>query len=430
MPLNFRYSQPFVTGGALGSSSVRVGEMIAFGSGMSAASTAVAAAKEASAQALTTLRGQTPKLAIVFASVGYDDVDHAARAVRSVVGDAQIVGGTSGGSVFAGDKVAPRGVSVVLVGGDDLEVEARTAPLGAHPYVETVPAAERGAQAADRAAQHGFCHFACLVFAPGTSVDGDALVAAVRKGAGARAQLAGALTGDEFTMDRSKVLFGDELSDDCVVITGIFTKKPVGIAARHGWQAVGPVRTVTRAEGTILFELDGRPAAEVWVEDARLAGASPPEDPKELALYLANHYELGLADDSVPRIAVADDTRELVVRAPWSIHADGAIRLSASISDGTHVRVLHATRSDLLRASSEAAASAVQRAGGRVSGALVLACSGRLAVLDDSFADEPAGIRLAVDAPIGGACVFGEIARNLRDTDAFFNTTAVVVAFA
>ncbi len=404
--------------------------MIAFGSGMSAAASAVAAAKEAAAQALKTLQGQTPKLAIVFASASYDDVEQAARAVRGVVGDAQIVGGTSGACVFGGDKVAARGVSVVLLGGDGLEVESRTAPLGNHTYVETVPAAERVAQSADRAAQRGFGHFACLVFAPGISVDGEALVAAVRKGAGPRAQLAGAVTGDDFTMDRAKVLFGDELSDDTVVVTGIFTRTPIGIAARHGWAAVGPVRTVTRADGIYLHELDGRPALDVWVEDVRRAGGAPPEDPKELALYLAIHYELGLADDSTPRIAVADDERELVVRAPFAIRADRAIHLSASVSDGTHVRVLHATRGDLLRASSEAATSAVLRAGSRVSGALVLACSSRLAVLGDAFAEEPAGIRLAVDAPIGGACVYGEIARNLRDIDAFFNTTAVVVAFA
>ncbi len=407
--------------------------MIAFGSGMSAASTAVTAAKEAAAQAMITLQGQTPKLAIVFASASYPDVELAARAVRSVIGDAQIVGGTSGACVFGGDRVASLGVSVVLVGGDGLEVESRTAKLGSHTYVETVPAAERVAQAADQAAQRGFGHFACLVFAPGISVDGEALVAAVRKGAGARAQLAGAVTGDDFTMDRSKVLFGDELSDDCVVITGIFTRSPVGIAARHGWAAVGPVRTVTRADGIYLHELDGRPALDVWIEDARRAGATPPENPKDLAIYLANHYELGLADDSIPRTFVgerADDKRELVVRAPYAIRPDGAIHLSASIADGTHVRVLHATRGDLLRASSEAATSAVLRAGSRVSGALVLACSGRLAALGDSFAEEPAGIRLAIDAPIGGACVFGEIARNLRDMDAFFNTTAVIVAFA
>jgi len=397
---------------------------------MSAAATAVAAGREAANQAMATLQGQTPRLAIVFASVSYADVESAARAVRSVIGDAQIVGGTSGACVFGGDRVAPRGVSVVLLAGEGLEVEARTAPLGSGTFMETVPVADRVARAADVAAGKGFGNFACLVFAPGVSVDGEALVAAVRKGAGPRAQLAGALTGDELTMDRPKVFFGDELRDDCVVLTGLFTRTPLGIAARHGYAAVGPVRTVTRADGRHLLELDGRPALDVWLEDARRAGAEPPTDRKALALYLANHYELGLADASTPRIAIADDARELVARAPFHIREDGAMQLSASISDGTLVRVLRATRGDLLRASSEAAASAVSRTGSRVSGALVLACSGRLAALGEDFPQEPENIRKAIDAPIGGACVYGEIARNLRDTDAFFNTTAVVIAFA
>jgi hypothetical protein len=404
--------------------------MIAFGSGMSAASTATLAAREAAATALAMLGGCTPKLAIVFASPSYPDVENATVAVRSVIGDAQLIGGTSGGSVFADGAVARRGVSVVLLAGDGLEVESHTAQLGSATCMESVPAAAKVARAADLAARRGFNYFASLVFAPGMKVDGEALVAAVRKGAGARAQLAGALTGDDFAMDQPKVFFGDELRDDCVVITGLFTKKPVGIAGRHGWAAVGPARTVTRADGVHLLELDGRPALEVWLEDAVAAGATPPAARKELALYLSNHYVLGLADDSMPRIALAKDKRELVARAPMEIRADGAIQLSASIPDGTHVRVLHASADELLRASTEAATSAMERAGGRVAGALVLACSGRLASLGDAFPKESATILETLGAPIGGACVFGEIAKNVRDVDAFFNTTVVVVAFA
>ena len=404
--------------------------MIAFGSAMSAASTAAAAAREAATAALAALQGETAKLAIVFASVSYPDIEQAARAVREVVGDAQIVGGTSGACVFDGDHVSARGVSVVLLGGDGLEVHSRIARIASATFMETVTAAERVARASDVAASRGFGHFVCLVLAPSIGVDGEALVAAVRKGAGARAQLAGGLTGDEFTMDRSKVFFGDELRDDCVVLTGLFTKTPVGIAARHGWSAMGPLRTVTRAEGVDLVEIDGRPALDVWLEDARNAGGEPPADRKDIALYLAIHYGIGIADASASRIAIVEDVRELVARAALGIREDGAMRLTASIAEGSRVRIIHATREDLLKASSEAAASALSRAGGRIAGALVFSCSGRLAALGDAFPREPAEIRRRLGAPIGGACVFGEIARNVRDTDAFFNTTAVVVAFA
>jgi hypothetical protein len=435
--------------------------MLIFGSGMSSASeSAQAAAREAAAQARASapaFEKQTPKLAIVFASVDYEDVSSVPAAIGEIIGaDVTIVGGTSGAGVIGPTSVAARGVSVVLLGGDDIDVMTQAAPLGSPELVDVVPAAQRIAAAADEAARGGHPHYACLVFAPGIFVDGEALVAAVRKGAGARAQLAGGLTGDEMTMDRPKVWTFDpttkkyDLRSDQAVLTGIFTTKHVGIAARHGWRAVGPIRTVTRAEGPMLFEIDHRPALEVWLEDARKAGATPPSDLRDVALYLANHYEIGIdgqgyangngktngrggngSSSSSSNNNKESDSVELVARAPWSIRAsDGAVLLSGSIGEGSRIRVVHASRKDLLRASTNAAADAVMRAGNHVAGALVLACSGRLAALGDEFPDEPALIRERVGAAIGGACVFGEIAKTERDVDAFFNTTAVIVAFS
>jgi hypothetical protein len=186
---------------------------------------------------------------------------------------------------------------------------------------------------------------------------------------------------------------------------------------------------VTRADGVILSELDGRPALDVWVEDARAAGGDPPTDHKDLALYFANHFELGIVDSDCHRSTPPRDPRELVVRAPFAIRPDGSVRLSASVPEGSHVCIVGATRADLLSASAEAATAARERAGGAVVGALVVACTGRLVVLGETFREEPLEIHQRLGAPIGGACAFGEIARTLRDRDAFFNTTAVVVAF-
>lgn len=401
--------------------------MLIFGSGMDAAPEARAAAGAATRQALGAFAGQAegaPKLAIVFASVSYPDLDAVAPAVKAVVGDVPVVGGTSGARVLGSDGVAERGVSVVLLGGDDIEVATRVAELGSPDLLGLVSPAQELAAQADLATARGLPHFACLVFAPAIVVDGEALVAAVRKGAGPRAQLAGALTGDEMTLDRPKVFVGDELRNDRALITGLFTRKPVGISARHGWRPVGPQRTVTRADGPVLHEIDNRPALDVWLEDARRAGALPPRATHELALYLANHYEIAITDSADPRVP-----HEPIARAPWSIEGR-SIRMSGSIGEGRRIRVVHATRKDMLRASTAAAADAVMRAGNHVAGALVMTCSGRIFALGDDFPAEPAQIRDRVAAPIGGAAVFGEIAKSERDVDAFFNTTAVVVAFA
>jgi len=421
--------------------------MLIFGSGMSSAPTARAAAREALAEARAAspaFEKQTPKLAIVFASIAYEDIAEVPNVIGEAIGaDVPIVGGSAGATVIGPLGVASRGISIVLLGGDDIAVATENAPLGSPELVDVVPAAKRIATAADEATKRGLGHYACLVFAPAIFVDGEELVAAVRKGAGARAQLAGGLTGDELTMDRPRVWARNaeskryELVRDQAVLTGIFTKKHVGIAARHGWRAVGPIRTVTRAEGAILYEIDNRPALTVWLEDAKKAGATLPEtsDAREIALYLANHYEIGIDSNGAASVKTNGKAKpdregvELIARAPYSITTDGGVQMSGSIAEGSRIRVVHASRKDLLRASANAAADAVMRTGSAIAGALVLACSGRLAALGDDFPNEPALIRERLAAPIGGACVFGEIAKTERDADAFFNTTAVVVAF-
>lgn len=401
---------------------------------MSAATVAAHAVREAIGHAKEHLGGETPRLAIVFASVTYPDIDDVAKVVREMLGDVPMIGGTAGGCVIGPDGTAPRGVSVVLLAGDDIEVALRTAPCESPSCFEAVRAAEEIAREADAASQRGFPHYACLVFGPGVSVDGEALATAVRKGAGARAQLFGGLAGDDLTMDRSKVFTEGSLRDDHVVLAGLYTKRPIGVAARHGYEAVGPVRVVTRTEDVWLCELDGRPALDAWLEDARRAGATPPAERKDIPLYLANYFDLGIADappasrSSPP--GADGDHRELVARAPFAVRDDGALKLSASLAEGTRVRVLHGSRNDLLRASTEAASAAMLSVGTRVAGALVLPCSGRLAALGPAFSDEVARVGERIGAPIGGACVFGEIARNVRDADAFFNVTMVVVVFA
>jgi methyl-accepting chemotaxis protein len=259
-----------------------------------------------------------------------------------------------------------------------------------------------------------------LVFAPGFGADGESLVAAVRKGVGPRVQLAGGLTADDMTLDRTRVFADGELRGDCVVLTGIFTSKPLGLAARHGYLPVSPPRTVTRSDGALLVELDGRPALEVWLEDARSAGLDPPSGRgPDVALYLANYMNLGVLDKA---------RSEPVLRSPVSIHGS-AVRLAGSLGEGKRTCFMVPHRSGVLEASEAAAKAALHAAGDRdIVGGLVLACANRVVSLGADFPRETASITEALGAPIGGACVYGEIARASRDTEAFHNATTVVLA--
>src|SRR5262249_42617350 len=151
-------------------------------------------------------------------------------------------------------------------------------------------------------------------------------------------------------------------------------------------------------------------------DDARADGVTLPSDPKERAAVISNHYPLGI--ESPP----LDSPHELAVRVVFEVLPDGSVRLSAAVPEGSLVRIARLTPEGMRAAAIEAADSALDGAGGEGSGALVIGCSGRLGRLGDAFAEEIAVIKSKVGAPIGGACVFGEIAREKRAALAFFNT--------
>jgi hypothetical protein len=394
--------------------------MIAFASAISTSAVAIDAATEAAARARTMLNGADPVFAIVFASPSYDDLDGVPAAVEKELGALPIAGGTAGGAVFDHRGVATRGVLVVLLGGDGVRASTATATIASPELIDVVPAGTRLLKAADTASIDGFSEAVCLAFGPSVKVDGEAFVAAVRKGTGARMQLAGALTGDDLTFDRARIFADGGARSDRVQLLGVYTKTPVGIAARHGWRAVGPPRIVTRSNGPWLMALDGRRAIDAWLSDVRSADGRPPAGNRELLPFLASFWELGLEIPSHP---------EALVRAPMALREDGAVLLSGTIPEGTRLRVMHASGEDMLRAAHAAAAVARTRVAGDVSGALLLDCTARLSALGERFAESPAAVARALDAPVAGVCVFGEIARAHREVDAFHNTTAVVVAW-
>ncbi|MDP9152515.1 MAG: FIST C-terminal domain-containing protein, partial [Myxococcota bacterium] len=426
------------TGARLGRSTTRVPgaparaprprfQMTAFAAAVDTSSRGVEAAGTAAARALTELSDAKPVLAVVFASVSYDDLDGIPAAVERELGGVPLVGGTAGGALFERGVVATRGVLVALLGGDGVRATTTTAAISSPELFDVVPAGARLLSAADDAAREGFEESLCLVFAPAAHLDGDALVAAARKGTGARMQLAGALAGDDFSFDRSLVFADGGARRDRAVMAGVFTRLPVGVAARHGWRAAGPVRVVTSSEGPWLVRIDGRRAIDAWVTDVRAAGARPPPGNAELVAFLANSWALGLGMSSPAALSHAPV--EPAARAPLVLRDDGAVLLSSPVVEGSRVHVMTASRAEMRRAAIVAAELARQRAGGSLAGGLVFACSARLAALGDGFAEEQASIGQALGARTAGACVFGEIGRAHREVHAFHNMTTTVVAW-
>ncbi|MBK6464520.1 MAG: FIST C-terminal domain-containing protein [Myxococcales bacterium] len=397
--------------------------MTLFSSAVSCAPILVDALDEAMARARADLGDHTPSLAIVFASDGYASLEAVAGRVAEHLPGVPFVGGTSGGCVFDTTRFGYMGVCVALLAGGDLRVETRAVPIVSGELLEVATAAEELRLLADAHAEEGRGELTCLAFAPSRGIVGDALVAALKKGATARAQLVGGLLAQEGSMSGGRVWSSGGVSEAHVVLAGLYTERPLGVAVRHGWTPIGDTHRVTRADGARLHELDGRPALDVWLEEATRHGGEPlPCEAGSLALHLAARYELAILGTE------AHLDGEPIVRGSRVIHDDRTVELFGSVPEGAQVRFVTATEGSLFAAAKYAAEHALGKVA-RASGALALTCAGRAFVLGDRYRLEPELLAATLGVPVGGTTVTGEIALARRAADGFYNSTAVLLVF-
>ncbi len=79
--------------------------------------------------------------------------------------------------------------------------------------------------------------------------------------------ITGGLAGDGSHFKKTWVIINSELQDNCIVAVGFYGKNlRVGHASQGGWDIFGPVRRVTRSKANILYELDYKPALQLYKE--------------------------------------------------------------------------------------------------------------------------------------------------------------------
>jgi hypothetical protein len=106
---------------------------------------------------------------------------------------------------------------------------------------------------------------AVFVLSDGLCVNGTPLVAGLAAGLPAGVAITGGLAGDGSRFARTWVLDRQRPEVNHVCAVGLYGRRlRVGHGCDAGWSDFGPERRITRAEGNVLFELDGKPALELY----------------------------------------------------------------------------------------------------------------------------------------------------------------------
>ena len=104
-----------------------------------------------------------------------------------------------------------------------------------------------------------------ITFGQGVDINGSAFIDGLVSVVGRGVQISGGLAADGGRFERTLVLGAQGATPNQVVAVGISNPKlRVGHGSFGGWSPFGPVRTVTRCEGNLLYELDEEPALDIY----------------------------------------------------------------------------------------------------------------------------------------------------------------------
>jgi hypothetical protein len=363
------------------------------------------------------LHGESPVLLLAFASTA-QPLGGVAATLSKAWPDATFLGATTAGEFTeAGD--AKSAVAACAVAGDFKIYAGIGTGLGKDPEA----AVTRALEGVPRDL-HGYPHKTAILMLDPLAGNGEetTLLAAGLLGEGVR--LAGGAAGDDLKMKSTQVACGERVSSDAVVIALVFSKQPLGVGVCHGHSPISKPLRVTRAEGAVVHEVEGRPAWDVWVEQTRSSAKARGIDvdklaPADLGSYLLR-YEASLAAGS-----------ELKIRAPLVRNDDGSIQFACGIPEGSVVRITESLPEKQVESAIEAARRARAQLGGHAAaGAIVFDCICRNLILGEDFARAVKGISAELgNVPLAGFETYGEIALDVGDLSGFHNTTSVVLAF-
>lgn len=386
-----------------------------------AGGTAAEAATQLADEIDRQLAGRQPVLILAFAST-QQPLGELLPALRQRFPATPVLGASTAGEFTErGDR---KGTAAVFALAGDYRVYAGS---GTGLQLE-VEAAVSGAVSPLPARVAGYPYRTALVLLDplaGRSEEATLLVSALL---GEDVRVAGGAAGDDLKMQATFVGLNEQVFTDGLVVAEIFSRAPLGVGVSHAHRPLSQPLTVTGALDSVVYEIECRPAWEVWLEHTRAhataSGIDPdkldadPNDDRTGAFLL--RYEAGLATGS-----------EYKIRAPLRKTPAGALGFACGIPAGTVIRITESDPESQLQSTRLAARRALDHLGGRQpAGALVFDCICRNLILGDRFGDAVRSISEELGGvPLAGLETYGEIALDVGDMSGFHNTTSVVLAF-
>jgi methyl-accepting chemotaxis protein len=256
-----------------------------------------------------------------------------------------------------------------------------------------------------------------VLLVDGLAGTGERVVKEVMHGTRMFQQVVGGAAGDDGAFKATQVGARGNATSDSAAAVHVFDRVNWGIGVDHGLRPKTQRMTVTKAKQNVVYELDGKPAFEVYQQYAASKGVKL--EPATAGNFLIGN-ELG--------VFFLDELHH--ARAALSVGDQGELKLVADISEGASVCILDGEPDAMVDACGRAAREAKENLrGAECAGVLVFDCVCRGMILGEKFQREIEAVRQVFpNVPVAGFLTYGEIARFRGRLDGWHNTTTVVAA--
>ena len=216
-----------------------------------------------------------------------------------------------------------------------------------------------------------------LVISDGQKVNGSELVSGLTSDLDNSISVTGGLAGDGSRFEETVVWHNDSVDSGLVVVVGFYGDAvQIGHGHLGGWRPFGPIREITAAKGNVLFELDGKPALELYKQ---FLGTHAEQLPSSALLF--------------PLALTEDNGSETVVRTILNIDEDKqSMVFAGNMPTGAKCQLMRANYDNLVDGAEGAALNALTNlqsfSGEQPQLAILISCVGRRLVLNQGVEEE------------------------------------------
>lgn len=228
---------------------------------------------------------------------------------------------------------------------------------------------------------------------------------------GADIPIVGGAAADNRILARTFQIANGHVYTNAVIGVWIQTKEPIGIGIGHGWKPKSQLLRVTQAKGSVVEQLNGRPALQMYLDSL---GVTKEELSTSRISTLGIDHPLGMISSE----------GDFEIRHVLGLE-DQSLICFGNVRDGSLLSVMEANEEDLLSASAQAVKQAFEKRGEDASLALVFSCVARSVRLQERVLQEWEGMKGAVpEIQLAGFYTYGEFAR-FDGKVGFYNGTVV-----